>query len=157
MPRIERSAAIVWEGSLARGEGRISAASSGAFRELPYSNATRIGAPEGRTSPEELLAAAHGACFANSLAAELSKLDTPPGRLELSCRVVMDEVAGAGHQIVGSEISLGAAVDGIDAEALARAVELADSGCPFSILLKAAGVRVELHAALLDTRGETGR
>jgi len=153
MPRIERNAAVVWEGSLARGGGRISAVSSGAFSALPYSNATRIGDPEGSTSPEELLAAAHGACFANALAAELSGLGTPPGRLELSCRVVMDELPGQGHRIVASELEVAAAVDGVDAQALAHAVGLADRGCPFSILLRAAGVRVELRSALLDAAG----
>ena len=112
MPRIERNAEVVWEGNLARGEGRISAASSGAFVSLPYSNASRIGKPEGKTSPEELLAAAHGGCFASSLAGELTGWGSPPGRLELSCRIVMDEVAGEGHQIVGSEISIAARVAG---------------------------------------------
>ena len=58
MPRIERSAEVVWEGNVARGRGLISAA-TGAFTELPYTLATRVGNPEGKTSPEELLAAAH--------------------------------------------------------------------------------------------------
>jgi osmotically inducible protein OsmC len=150
VPRIERSAAVVWEGSLARGGGRISAASSGAFSVLPYTNATRVGAPGPNTSPEELLAAAHAACFANSLAAELSGLGTPPGRLELSCLIIMDEVAGEGHRIVGSEVSVAAAVEALDAEGLAHAVELADRSCPFSILLRAAGARVEARSTLLD-------
>ena len=110
MPRIERDAEIVWEGSLARGEGRVSAASSGAFTGLPISLASRIGAPEGRTSPEELLAAAHGGCFATSLAGELSGIGHPPGRLELSCRVVMDEVEGRGHEIVASALVVSVSV-----------------------------------------------
>jgi osmotically inducible protein OsmC len=148
MPRIERDAEIVWEGSLARGEGAISAASSGAFSGLAYSNATRIGAPEGKTSPEELLAAAHGGCFANSLAAELSRLGTPPGRIELRCRIVMDEVEGAGHQIVASKLELSASAEGLDAGLLEQAVALADEGCPFSALLKRAGASVELQASL---------
>ncbi len=148
MPRIERTAEIRWEGNLARGAGLISAGSSGAFSELPYSNATRIGQPEGKTSPEELLAAAHGGCFANSLAAELSALGIPPGRLELSCLIVMDEVAGQGHQIVGSTLTVRASVPGADAERFAAAVAKADEGCPFSGLLKRAGATVELDAAL---------
>ena len=63
MPRIERTAEIVWEGNVARGEGTIGAG-SGAFSGLAYSLPTRIGQPEGKTSPEELLAAAHGGCLA---------------------------------------------------------------------------------------------
>ena len=82
MPRIERTADVSWEGNLARGEGRISAGSSGAFDGLAYSNATRIGNPEGKTSPEELLAAAHGGCFTMSLAGELTGLGHPPERIE---------------------------------------------------------------------------
>jgi osmotically inducible protein OsmC len=148
MPHIERTAEIVWEGNLARGGGWISGASSGAFSSLPYSNATRIGDPAGRTSPEELLAAAHGACFGNALAAELTVAGTPPGKLELSCTVAMDEVAGQGHQIVGSAITLVATVAGIDAAGLERLVAAADAGCPFSALLKRGGAEVTVAATL---------
>jgi osmotically inducible protein OsmC len=148
VPRIERTAEIAWEGNLARGEGLISAGSSGAFTGLPYSNATRIGQPEGKTSPEELLAAAHGGCLATSIAGELTRLGHPPVRLTVSCRIVMDEVEGQGHQIVGSQVTVGASVPGIDEAAFAEAVELADEGCPFSALLKRAGASVEVSAAL---------
>ena len=72
MPRIVREAEIEWEGNVARGVGAISAASSSAFSGLPYTVASRIAVPEGKTSPEELLAAAHGGCFTMSLASELS-------------------------------------------------------------------------------------
>ena len=72
MPRIERTAAVVWKGNVARGSGGI-AAGTGAFEALPYSLATRIGKPEGKTSPEELLAAAHGGCLTMSLASELTQ------------------------------------------------------------------------------------
>ena len=83
MPRIERTAEIVWEGNLARGEGRSRPAPPAPSPGSPYSNATRIGQPEGKTSPEELLAAAHGGCFTMSLAGELSALGHPPERLEV--------------------------------------------------------------------------
>ncbi|HEY7399207.1 MAG TPA: OsmC family peroxiredoxin [Gaiellaceae bacterium] len=143
MPRIERSAEIVWEGNVARGQGRISAA-SGAFGDLPYTLATRIGSPEGKTSPEELLAAAHGGCFTMSLAGELAQAGTPPGRLAVACRIVMDEVEGQGHQIVGSILTVEADVDGVDEAALREAVAKADEGCPFSALLKRAGADVQI-------------
>jgi osmotically inducible protein OsmC len=148
MPRIERQAHAEWEGNLARGEGRISAGSSGAFKGLAYSNATRIGDPEGKTSPEELLAAAHVGCFTMSLAGELTGLGHPPERLETSCRIIMDEVAGHGHQIVGSEVTVAASVPGIDKATFERAVTLADEGCPFSALLKRASATVEIDARL---------
>ena len=147
MPRIERTAQAVWEGNVARGGGSI-AAGSGAFSALGFSLATRIGQPEGKTSPEELLAAAHAGCLTMSLASELTQAGTPPGRLTVDCRVVMDEVEGQGHQIVGSRVEMVARVDGVDDAALQAAVEKADTGCPFSQLLKRAGAEVSVSARL---------
>jgi osmotically inducible protein OsmC len=148
MPRIERTATITWEGNLARGAGSLTAG-SGAFSGLGYSLPTRIGKPEGKTSPEELLAAAHGGCLAMGLAGELSGSDTPPRRLEVNCLIVMDEVEGRGHQIVASHLDVVADVDGLDDAALQAAVAKADEGCPFSELLRRAGceVRVSAHLA----------
>jgi osmotically inducible protein OsmC len=148
MPRIVRDADIAWEGNLARGNGALSAASSGAFTALPYSLPTRIAAPEGKTSPEALLAAAHGGCFTMSLAGELTAAGTPPGRLDVHCRITMDEVEGQGHLIVHSALSVRARVDGVDEDALATAVEAAHRGCSFSSLLRAAGVDVDIDTTL---------
>ncbi len=104
MPRIVREADIVWEGTTARGSGVVRAATSGAF-ELPTTIASRVGEPEGKTSPEELLAAAHAACFVTSLGSELARAGTPPERLEVRCTITMDEVQGLGHRIVSSAIA----------------------------------------------------
>ncbi len=147
MPRIVREAEIQWEGNVARGAGAISAGSSGAFTALPYTAATRIGVPEGKTSPEELLAAAHGGCFTMSLASELSKAGTPPGRLDVHCIVTMDEVEGKGHQIVHSEIVARGVVPDCDEAAFAQAAEAADAGCPFSALIRASAT-VSVSASL---------
>ncbi|HEX3807717.1 MAG TPA: OsmC family peroxiredoxin [Gaiellaceae bacterium] len=146
MPRIERTAEVVWEGNVARGSGRISAG-TGAFSELPFSLPTRIGQAEGKTSPEELLAAAHAGCLTMSLASELTQAGTPPTRLDVSCRIVMDEVEGEGHQIVGSDVTIRADVEGVDDEALADAIERADKSCPFSTLLRKAGVELSFTRA----------
>lgn len=137
MPRIVREAAVSWEGNVARGTGGISAASSGAFVGLAYTAATRLGIPAGKTSPEELLAAAHGGCFTMSLASELSKAGTPPERLDVRCVVTMDEVVDKGHQIVHSEIEAHGRVPSCDEAAFAQAAELADATCPFSALIRA--------------------
>jgi osmotically inducible protein OsmC len=137
MPRIERSAEIVWEGNLARGAGTISGA-TGAFTGLPYSLPTRIGAAEGKTSPEELLAAAHGGCLTMSIAGELTQAGTPPERLDVTVTIVMDEVEGEGHQIVASHVTLSG--DEVPDDVLQRA----DEGCPFSALLRKAGVEVTI-------------
>ena len=147
MPRIVREAEVAWAGNLARGGGAISAASSGAFVELGFSAATRIGNPEGKTSPEELLAAAHGGCFAMSLASELTKAGTPPEQLDVRCTITMDEVEGKGHQIVHSEIRATGVVPGCDEAAFAQAAEAADAGCPFSALIRASAT-VAVSAAL---------
>ena len=136
MPRIVRKADVVWEGSIARGEGTLHAISSGAFT-LPYTNASRIADPEGKTSPEELLAAAHAGCFTMSLGSELARAGTPPERLDVRCTITMDEVEGRGHQIVHSEIEAGGQVPNCDDASFAQAVEAADAGCPFSALIRA--------------------
>jgi osmotically inducible protein OsmC len=147
MPHIERTATIAWDGNVARGNGSLTAG-TGAFDALPFSLPTRIGQAEGKTSPEELLAAAHGGCITMSLASELTSAGTPPGHLEVTCTVHMDEVEGQGHQIVASEVAAVAAVDGIDDGALQQALEKADAGCPFSQLLKRAGADVRVSARL---------
>jgi osmotically inducible protein OsmC len=139
VPRIERSAKVTWEGNVARGIGTISA-DTGAFSALPFSLPTRIGAAEGKTSPEELLAAAHAGCFAMGLANELTTAGTPPEQLGVDCLIVMDEVEGKGHQIVASQVTVHGDVDD-------DVVERADAGCPFSILLKNAGVDVSVTRA----------
>lgn len=148
MPHIERTADVVWEGNIARGAGSISAATSGSFSELAFSLPTRIGQAEGKTSPEELLAAAHGGCITMSLAGELTGAGTPPGRLEVTCTIVMDEVEGQGHQIVGSRVEAVVAADGLDDDVLQAAMEKADESCPFSQLLKRAGADVQVNARL---------
>ena len=136
MPRIERVADLVWEGNVARGEGTMTAG-SGAFEAMPFSLPSRIERVGGKTSPEELLAAAHGGCFTTSLSTELSNAGTPPERLDVRVTVVMDEVEGQGHRIVSSHVAARGRVPGADATAMARAAQAADAGCPFSALIKA--------------------
>ncbi|HEU5476626.1 MAG TPA: OsmC family peroxiredoxin [Gaiellaceae bacterium] len=149
MPHIERTSHVGWDGNLARGAGTLDAA-GGAFARLPFSLASRIGEAGGKTSPEELLAAAHGGCLTMSLAGELTSAGTPPDRLDLACTIVMDEVEGQGHQIVGSRVEIVARVDGVDDAALQAAVAQAHAGCPFSRLLERAGATVSVTARLAD-------
>ncbi|HYA09112.1 MAG TPA: OsmC family protein, partial [Gaiellaceae bacterium] len=109
---------------------------------------SRVGRPDGKTSPEELLAAAHGGCITMSLAGELTGAGTPPGRLDVTCTIVMDELEGQGHQIVASHVAAVAAADGLDEAGLQTALTAADEGCPFSALLKRAGAEVHVSARL---------
>ena len=146
MPRIRRSADVVWEGNLARGNGTISAG-TGAFTALPYSLPVRIEAPADRTSPEELLAAAHAGCFGMSLAGELTAAGAPPERVDVTCTVTMDEVEGKGHLIVDSTLEATARAPGVEPGAFRRAVEAADAGCSLSALIRASA-SVSVHARL---------
>ena len=146
MPRVQRKATVTWEGNVARGSGMISAA-TGAFDRLPYSVATRIGDPAGTTSPEELLAAAHAACFAMSLANELSDADAPPQHLDVEAVVTLDEVEGGSHRIVASEIHARARVKELDGGTFQHMAEAASEGCPLSALIEASA-RVTVKATL---------
>jgi osmotically inducible protein OsmC len=147
MPHIERTARIGWDGNLARGAGTLDG-DTGAFARLPFSLPSRVGDPGGKTSPEELLAAAHGGCLTMSLVGELTAAETPPGRVDVSCTIVMDEVEGQGHQIVGSRVEVVARVDRLDDAALQAAMARADEGCPFSQLLRRAGAEISVTARL---------
>ncbi len=152
MPRIVREANIVWEGTASRGSGVVRAASSGAF-ELPATIASRAGDPEGKSSPEELLAAAHATCFVTSLGSELARAGTPPERLEVHCTITMDQVADLGHRIVSSAIEARGSVPDCDQAGFAQAAEAADAGCPFSALVKASAT-VTVEATLGGDDGD---
>ena len=103
MPRVQREANVTWEGNVARGSGEISGA-TGAFENLPYSLAARVEKPDGKTSPEELLAAAHAACYAMSLAGELAGAGSAPDHLDVRAVVTLDQVEDGSHRIVASEL-----------------------------------------------------
>jgi osmotically inducible protein OsmC len=137
---------VTWEGNVARGNGTISAA-TGAFEDLPYSLAARIERPDGKTSPEELLAAAHAACFAMSLAGELSEAGSVPDHLDVRATVTLDEVEGGSHRIVASELLARARVDEMDQESLERLAEVASDGCTLSALIEASA-KVTVNATL---------
>lgn len=143
---MQRSAGVTWEGNVARGNGTISAA-TGAFEDLPYSLAARIERPDGKTSPEELLAAAHAACFAMSLAGELSEAGSVPDHLDVRATVTLDEVEGGSHRIVASELLARARVDEMDQESLERLAEVASDGCTLSALIEASA-KVTVNATL---------
>src|SRR5215207_11350027 len=115
-----RRADVVWEGSLARGSGKVSAASSGAFSDLPVSWASRTERADGKTSPEELLAAAHASCFAMALSFGLGNAGTPPQKLEVSATVTFAQVEG-GFRVQSSALEVRGQVRGIDNTAFEKA------------------------------------
>ena len=136
MPRIVREAEIDWEGTTARGAGLVKALSTGSF-ELPSTIASRVDIVQGKTSPEELLAAAHATCWVTSLGSELARLGTPPERMSVRCTITMDEVEGSGHRIVASHVAARATAPEADEDTFVAAARAADEGCPFSALIRA--------------------
>jgi len=130
-----RQARAKWNGDLASGSGEVSSVTSGKFSSLPVSWGARTEAPQGKTSPEELLAAAHASCFAMALSAGLAKGGTPPETLEVTSSVTFDKV-GADWTVVSSDLQVTGVVPGLDEAGFARAAEGAKDGCPISRALK---------------------
>lgn len=139
----DRTATVTWQGSLLEGEGTIHEVGSGAFGPLDVSWPSRAEAPDGKTSPEELIAAAHAACFAMALSHALAQAGTPAAQLDTSATVTFQP--GEGITRIG--LGVRGSVPGLDAEGFAAAAEEAKAGCPVSKAL--AGVpEVTLDAAL---------
>jgi osmotically inducible protein OsmC len=140
----ERRASVTWNGDLMSGSGTIDDVGSGAFGPLAVSWAARSEeASGGKTSPEELIAAAHASCFSMALAGGLAKAGTAPDRLQTSAVVTF--VPGTG--ITKSALSVRATVPGLDAEGFRAAAEDAKKNCPVSQAL--AGVpEITLDAEL---------
>lgn len=130
-----RKATAVWQGDLLNGSGTVSSRSSQHFSDLPVSWASRTEQPEGRTSPEELLAAAHAACFSMALANGLAKAGHPADQLEVTAEVTFDK-QDAGWGVTRSALSVRGRVPGIDQEGFRAAAETARDGCPISRALK---------------------
>ena len=130
-----RTATVTWSGDLATGSGTASAGSSGTFADLPVSWGSRTEAPEGRTSPEELLAAAHASCYAMALSAALGRAGTPPDHLHVEAQVTFEKLE-AGWTVVSSALTLLGRVPGSSEEAFRAAAEDAKENCPISRALR---------------------
>jgi osmotically inducible protein OsmC len=131
-----RQANVTWSGDLATGKGYVSAATSGVFKGLEVSWARRS-EPDanGVTSPEELLAASHAACYAMALSAGLARAGTKPDSMNVTATVTFDRV-GDGFKVVSSALDVRGRVPNIDAAAFEKAAEAAKDGCPISQALK---------------------
>ena len=135
MASAKRRAEAVWDGDLMTGTGAVSAATSGAFTSLGVSWASRTEGPEARTSPEELVAAAHASCYCMALSAGLGRAGTPPTRLEVSATVTFQQIEG-GWKVASSALTVKGTVAGITSDEFAAAAEAAKDGCPISGALK---------------------
>jgi osmotically inducible protein OsmC len=136
------SAKTVWEGDLASGSGTTTP-DSGAFDTVDVSWASRTERAAGKTSPEELLAAAHATCYCMALSHELGEAGTPPERLEAEAKV--DFVPGEG--VKSSHITVTGRVPGIGEDTFAQAAQSAGENCPISGALKG-NIEISVEATL---------
>ena len=140
----DRRAEVTWEGSLAGGSGTIRSTTSGAIGEQPVSWAARSeDETGGKTSPEELIAAAHAACFSMALSAGLSKAGTAPERLDTSATVTFQP----GEGITKVALTVEGRVPGLDESGFREAAETAKANCPVSKALAGVG-EITVDAAL---------
>jgi osmotically inducible protein OsmC len=138
-----RSAHTVWEGSLFKGNGVVTFDSSGILAEQPVTWAARTEEPGGKTSPEELIAAAHSSCFSMAFSNILDKAGTPPTKLVTSADVTFQP----GEGITGIHLTVEGTVPGMDEEAFLAAAEEAKVGCPVSQALKATPITLTAKLA----------
>ena len=139
----DRHAAVTWAGDLLHGKGTITHVTSEAFGRLDVSWPSRTEAPDGRTSPEELIAAAHASCYCMALSHELAGAGTPPD--ELSATATVTFVPGTG--ITRSALTVVGRVPGMDEAAFVAAAQAAKDGCPVSQAL-AGNVELSVEAKL---------
>jgi lipoyl-dependent peroxiredoxin len=131
---MERKASAVWKGGLKDGKGAVSA-SSGVLQSTPYSFTTRFENTPG-TNPEELIAAAHAACFSMALSAQLGAADLTPSSIETAATLTMEKL-DAGWAITKVHLDVVGRVPNADDAAFQKAAQNAKSGCPVSKVLKA--------------------
>jgi osmotically inducible protein OsmC len=144
---VKQSATVVWEGSVARGGGELTGG-SGALGPLPIDLPTRIGEAAGKTTPEELLAAAQASCFVTALGTLLAQKKMPAERLEVTATATL-ALSGERPDIPTIHIDVSGVVPGADQEAFAAAVaETEADGCLISRVLKGGTLRIEARGTL---------
>jgi osmotically inducible protein OsmC len=139
----DRTANAIWQGDLFEGAGTVSAVTSGLFSEAEVTWASRTEEPGGRTSPEELLAAAHAACFSMALSNELSSRGHRPTRVEVQATATF--VPGKGITTMALDVS--AEVPDTDEDAFREALAAAEQSCPVSGALRG-NVDIQVDATL---------
>src|SRR5579884_125249 len=136
MPMAERRAEVTWEGNLVQGKGTITSTGSGAFPGgLPVTWASRVERSDGRTSPEELIAAAHASCYAMAFSLTLEQNGTPPETLRVSATCTLDDASG-GPKISRLQLDVTGTVPGLDAAGFERVAKQAEQLCPVSNLMR---------------------
>ena len=148
MPQAERRAQLVWEGNLIQGHGTIVTTSSGALNNLPVTWASRTERPDGKTSPEELIAAAHAECYAMGLAHGLATSGTPATRLNVDAVCTLN-LSQEGPKIQSMDLTVEGSVPGLDQAAFEQAAQVAEQRCPVSNALRN-NVEIRVHARLTN-------
>jgi len=131
---MKKSASVVWQGSIKEGQGLIST-QTGVLKDAPYGFKSRFEDGPG-TNPEELLGAAHAACFSMALSLILGQNGLTPERIDTKAEVSLEKV-GEGFEITASHLTVTAKVPGTDAATFAKIAAQAKEGCPVSKVLKA--------------------
>ena len=145
MPLQQRQAQVVWNGDV-KGNGTITVG-SGALGELPVSFSARTENADGKTSPEELIAAAHATCFAMVLSNMLAKAGTPPERLDVQATCSLDRKPEGGLIITSMQLDVTGRVPGLDQTRFEELAREGEKGCPVSNALRN-NVDIKLNAHL---------
>lgn len=143
MATVERNARIVWEGDLQSGSGNVSGG-SGAIDGLPVTFASRVQSPEGKTSPEEMIASAHATCYAMALSNVLNEKGNAPDRLTIDAACYFDD---AQLKITAISLDVQGQVSGMDQSGFESAADEAEQLCPVSNALRG-NVDIQVKAAL---------
>jgi lipoyl-dependent peroxiredoxin len=144
MANVERRAHVVWEGDLMGGSGTLTEEDSGALREAPVTFAARTQSPDGKTSPEELIASAHATCYAMALSNTLAEQDASPTRLEVDAVCILDDEQ---LKITTVDLNVRGQVSGMSGDDFEDAARQAEQICPVSNALRN-NVEIRLNARL---------
>ena len=135
MLKAERRAEVEWHGSLIQGSGRLVSVGSGAIGNLPVTWASRTERSDGKTSPEELLAAAHAACYAMAFSHALAQAGNPAERLTVDATCTFEQVEG-GFKVSTMVLDVRGKVPGLDQAGFEKLAQQAEQGCPVSNALR---------------------
>lgn len=145
MPLAQRRAEVVWNGNLTQGSGVVTSG-SGALQSLPVTFASRTESPDGKTSPEELIAAAHAICYAMVVANTLNRAGTPPEQLNVTAVCSLDRIE-TGLKITAMDLTVRGKVPGIDQAAFEQTARDGEQACPVSNALRG-NVEIRVTAQL---------
>jgi len=135
MAKAERRATAQWEGDLIQGSGKIVSVGSGAIEGLPITWASRTESSDGKTSPEELIAAAHAGCYAMAFSNVLAKAGTPAKKLSVNATSTFEQVDGK-FKITTIDLDVRGNVPELDQAGFEKAAQQAEQGCPVSNALR---------------------